>query len=111
MLKFRRSIIVKAAVLVLLLWTAADLSATELCAADRSPSNPADVVLSVGIPSGGGATDNQLSDDCFCCSHSVVTPLLFTLAQSTLQVFPVVFSVPDSLNTISLRLYHPPQLV
>ena len=98
--------------LILLLWTAADLTNTSLCALENedigfdsvgttatlidSPSSQAPVPAPPHI------------DDCFCCSHCVDVKVLSpaTLAMPVdLQHMPLVLASPRIFGS---PLYHPP---
>jgi hypothetical protein len=71
--RLRRHPIVRVTVLVMLTWTAVDLLAPQLCAAEASqPSAPAAAIALTAAPQDQipPAAPAAL-DDCFCCSHSV----------------------------------------
>lgn len=98
--------------MVLLAWTAVDLTATRLCAADAvamattSPeARPDD---GHGPASGAPARQSHI-DDCFCCSHCVSVampePLLAVTADTPRHVTSRVRIPFDDGHP----LYHPPQ--
>ncbi len=113
---WRRSWLARTVVMVLLLWTAADLTNSSLCALD-------DEGLSATVPVTAGATTidqgspSQIPppqpakphiDDCFCCSHCVeVQGLAPALASASVNrtVQPLVLPAP---RIFGARLYHPP---
>ena len=96
--------------MLLLLWTATDLSNASLCALDNEDASPvqASVMLADGSASHLPVQPVQHIDDCFCCSHciDVQAVILATVAmrvdlkRARLDLFaPHIFGSP---------LYHPP---
>ena len=78
------------AAVVILAWTAADLSNSSLCALDQEgfPS-PVEQSSQDQLPFGSEAIH---FDDCFCCSHCVRPSVFFFLTQAT-QIQPFDFVV------------------
>jgi hypothetical protein len=100
-------------VVLLLAWTALDLSMPALCAAESvALVGMASVPSARGVQRDGSAHEIPAGqqDDCFCCSHSVdLRPLLFSATPSGVvtvgsQSVSGLPSAPPS------TLYHPPQL-
>ena len=112
----RNSAIVRAVAILLLVWTAADLTDAGLCALDQEGTGaplPTHTTVIRGVP---GGYDNPGSrsahvDDCFCCSHCVDS-----------SGFVVVHAAPHALTVVRCELFagprsiprlldHPPQLL
>lgn len=110
---FRR--LARVVAVMLLAWTAVDLTATRLCAADAvamataSGSPEARPDGGDGPASGRPARQSHI-DDCFCCSHcvnvAVPEPLLAVTAAPPRDVASRVRIPFDDGHP----LYHPPQL-
>ncbi len=99
--------------MVLLLWTAADLSNVSLCALDNEGA--------LGAGTFGGSTvfedgsTNQLPlepsahiDDCFCCSHCVDIQALApatVVIPAALKRTPFILAAPRLFGS---SVYHPP---
>lgn len=112
---WRHSRLTQAMVMVLLLWTAADLTNSSLCALENEEtrsSAPA-VPGSTAIDQDAG---NRIPpqpakphiDDCFCCSHCVeVAGLVPALASVPVnrELQLLVLAAP---RLFGYRLYHPP---
>jgi hypothetical protein len=109
---WRKSRPVQAVVMMLLLWTAADLSNASLCALDNEgqPMPLSSEHASLGssdaqVPD--PARDRHI-DDCFCCSHCVEHQA-FAPAELVLPVkmqrTPLVLAAP---RLFGAPLYHPP---
>lgn len=115
MYQWRHSRVGRIVALVLLLWTAADLTNTGLCALESEGaldavsltsatalSNPSDTSAPRGTTSQGHI------DDCFCCSHCVEfqaeppAPTAMVRASA-----PVPLLVP-SPRLFGASVYHPP---
>ncbi len=112
---WRHSRLAQAVTMVLLLWTAADLTNSSLCALEKEDEGS----TAPSIP--GSTTLNQDShdrtppepvrphiDDCFCCSHcvdvhSLVPAVASVPANRDLQL--LVLAAPRLFGS---RLYHPP---
>lgn len=110
---WRHSRLAQTVSLILLLWTAADLTNASLCALENE---------STGFSSGGAAAtqiaDTSSSqapvptpshiDDCFCCSHcvdvQVLSPAPLALPLD-LEHTPLVLAAPRIFGS---PLYHPP---
>jgi hypothetical protein len=113
MLWWRRSRLVHAVVIILLLWTAADLANSSLCALDNEGmgSFPIDAATTLTADSGENVPPQVPQphiDDCFCCSHcvdvQVVSPSLVALP-AILESRPLVLATPRIFGS---PLYHPP---
>jgi hypothetical protein len=104
--------LVRLVCLVLLAWTAVDLSASGLCALDRE-----DALLACADPTTVGNSESNPNaarpvahvDDCFCCSHCVnitlLTPVV-TLTSDATRRLPTTVTRP---RNIARTLYHPPK--
>ena len=98
-------------VLVLLTWTAVDLLAPQLCAADASqPDGAAAAAITVAAPSPDQVPDAIPADrdDCFCCSHTVRPAMQMVLF---VDVSPVELPEAPPVSPfagIARSLYHPP---
>ena len=103
--------VVRLTAILLLAWTALDLTATQLCAADNRPwalNEPAPE--DVAGPSSSTPVPQGHIDDCFCCSHCVNVALLVPL-----RATPLTTACDPSLDTRvpsgdGCPLFHPPQL-
>jgi hypothetical protein len=113
MRSWRRCRLVKAVVMVLLLWTAADLTNSSLCALENEDAPLAPVSGSVTLVDGSRNSipppqPPQHIDDCFCCSHCVdVQALLPAMATAPVarRRTPLVLATPRIFGS---ALYHPP---
>ncbi len=110
---WRHSRLAQTVSLILLLWTAADLTNASLCALENEGT---------GFSS-AGATASQIVDtsssqapvpapphidDCFCCSHCVDVQVLSPATHALpvdLQHAPLVLAAPRIFGS---PLYHPP---
>ena len=112
---WRHSRLAQIVAMVLLLWTAADLTNSSLCALENedgglpTSSRPSDLVIdaqnSTQIPTEAPAPH---IDDCFCCSHCVEVHSLHADATSSpivRDLRPLVLAAPRLFGT---QLYHPP---
>jgi hypothetical protein len=101
-------------VVILLLWTGADITNSSLCALEQEQDAP------FSQPNGGATLDARSTpllpavpdaphiDDCFCCSHCVEVQdhgprLISALAAGDLDA--VVLASP---RIFGVQLYHPP---
>jgi hypothetical protein len=110
---WRRNRLVQAVVMLLLLWTAADLSNASLCALDNEGTEAVSL-SAITVRSGTSdapvpdKTPQQHIDDCFCCSHCVdvkaFTPATVVMPVE-LQRTPLVLAAP---RLFGAPLYHPP---
>lgn len=99
--------------MLLLLWTAADLSSASLCALDNEGTGglPYSAAASLQESSTGRVPDQtpqQHIDDCFCCSHCVDVQALSpstVVMRVDLQRTPLVLAQPHLFGS---PLYHPP---
>lgn len=112
---WRHSRLAQAVTMVLLLWTAADLTNTSLCALENedmrstTPSTPGSTTLDQDTH---GQIPPQPArphiDDCFCCSHCVevhgLVPALASVPVNT-ELQALVLATPRLFGS---RLYHPP---
>lgn len=104
--------IVRIGVMVLLAWTALDLTAPSLCALDAEGQST-DAAYSVNdtepsIPADVPAEPGHV-DDCFCCSHCV-EPTALPAPAGLEFVVTQYRALPDSLPlSAALPLYHPPR--
>ena len=108
--RIRHSVVVRAVVVLLLAWTAADLANASLCALDSSEF----ATESPQLPSGDHGTlptqePQRHVDDCFCCSHCVdvaaVIPAMTSEIVSSAAV-PLASSAPKPPLVLP---YHPPR--
>lgn len=99
--------------MLLLLWTAADLSNASLCALDNEGEDvvsfSAQATLSDGSDAPApGQTPQRHIDDCFCCSHCVdlqaFAPAILVMPVE-LQRTPLVLAAARLFGS---PLYHPP---
>jgi hypothetical protein len=100
-------------VVALLLWTAADIANSNLCALDQDVP-PATQALGLtadrdSTPANPVAPEAPLHvDDCFCCSHCVevqeLGPRLLSVRLSSNADVPPLASP----RIFGVRLYHPP---
>lgn len=112
MLWWRHSRLGRTVALLLLIWTAADLSNASLCALDNDTASTIAVSQSASLneapsPPPAPAQPPHV-DDCFCCSHCVELQVVArpTVANSTpVQDAPLVLA---ALRTFGSPLYHPP---
>ena len=108
--RFRR--IVRIIAVVLLAWTALDLTAPSLCAleadVERPGSGHAAITAAASTPPGAPVEEAHV-DDCFCCSHCVEPTAV--PAPSGLQfVVNRYRTLPDGIPPSPvLQLYHPPR--
>jgi hypothetical protein len=111
---WRRSRLLKGVVMILLLWTAADLTNGNLCALENEDAPLGLPSTSVTLVHGGSQNQipptqpSQHIDDCFCCSHCVEVQ---TLLPATVAV-PIVRQrtslVLPAPRIFGSALYHPP---
>jgi hypothetical protein len=109
---WRESRLVQAVVMLLLLWTAADLSNASLCALDNEGQPIQLSAAHASLDSSSAQLPDQTPqhhiDDCFCCSHCVehqsVAPAAF-VAHAEMQRPPLVLAAPQRDG---FPLYHPP---
>ena len=97
--------------LLLLLWTAADLSNASLCALENEGTWPVAVGTCTTVSDSSGQVPVPLTphvDDCFCCSHCVdikaASPAMVSMPVDLQQV-ALVLAAPRLFGS---RLYHPP---
>lgn len=99
--------------MLLLLWTAADLSNASLCALDNEGKNAVSFSAFATLSDASDApapdqTPQQHIDDCFCCSHCVdvhaFAPATVVMPVK-LQRTPLVLAAP---RLSGAPLYHPP---
>lgn len=100
--------------LVLLVWTAVDLTNSGLCALDNeaaaAPSAATTTIAAAGWDAGAGLPqqDRVHVDDCFCCSHCVDVSAIFpTTVVSPVTVLHTALVVPAP-RIFGSPLYHPP---
>jgi len=109
---WRHSRLAQTVALVLLLWTAADLSNASLCALDNERTAP--LAGSTGATLQDGSTRQiparpfQHIDDCFCCSHCVDVQAFSPVAVSMPLDTPHPVSVLAAPRIFGSPLYHPP---
>lgn len=112
---WRHSRLVKAVVMVLLLWTAADLTNSSLCALESEDARPSALAGS-GSTTVDQDSDGQIPpqparphiDDCFCCSHCVEVPGLVPALASVPVNRELQLLVLAAPRLFGYRLYHPP---
>lgn len=109
----RKSRLVPAVALVLLAWTAVDLTNASLCALDQEgAARSACVVVMQQIGRGqqdGGSVPTHV-DDCFCCSHCVDAAALPALTITCFTADSMGFERVSPPRSIPRSLDHPPQL-
>lgn len=100
--------------MILLLWTAVDLSNAGLCALDNEDAAPiaADATTALAASHGDRAPlapdTSRHVDDCFCCSHCVdVRPFAAVLECAPVPLPRSVLMLAAPRN-IGASLYHPP---
>jgi hypothetical protein len=100
--------------LVLLLWTAVDLTNSGLCALENetAPATGSGATTMAAADWDGGASvptqDPIHVDDCFCCSHCVdVSAIVPTTVVSPVRVIHAALVVPAP-RLFGSPLYHPP---
>lgn len=112
---WRHNRLVQAVTIVMLLWTAADLANSGLCALEnedpRSTAPAAPGASALDQDAGNRIPPRPARphiDDCFCCSHCVelhdLVPALVSLPVDR-EVPPLVLAAPRHFGS---RLYHPP---
>ena len=100
-------------VAVLLLWTAADITSSNLCALDQDVPLTA---LALGLTADPSSTPvdpvapeaPSHVDDCFCCSHCVEVQELGPRLSSVRLSSDVDVPPLASPRIFGVRLYHPP---
>lgn len=109
---WRESRVVQAVVMLLLLWTAADLSNASLCALDNEGPPMQLTTGHASLDSSNAQvpdpTPERHIDDCFCCSHCVdvqaFSPPMVVMPVE-MQRSPLVLAAP---RLFGAPLYHPP---
>jgi|SRR3990172_8188725 len=110
---WRHSRLAQTVAMILLLWTAADLSNASLCALENegtgfsSVGTTAEQIVDTSSSRAPVPAPAHI-DDCFCCSHCVDVQVLLpaTLAMPVdLQQTPLVLAAPRIFGS---PLYHPP---
>jgi hypothetical protein len=104
--------------MIMLLWTAADLANSSLCALENEDSRVSRDAFPLGVPIVVQQTGDPSQfpsdtpvphiDDCFCCSHCVDVPSFapaMTSARVQRELQPLVSAAPRIFGS---RLYHPP---
>jgi len=109
---WRHSRLAQTVSLILLLWTAADLTNASLCALENEGTSFGSIGTTATM---SDSSSSQVPDpaprhidDCFCCSHCVDVQVLSpaTLAMPVdLQHTPLVLASPRIFGS---PLYHPP---
>jgi hypothetical protein len=110
---WRKSRLVQVTVMLLLLWTAADLSNASLCALDNEGKDAAafNAIATISgtsdAPAPAQAPQRHI-DDCFCCSHcvehQVFAPAALVMPME-MQRTPLILA---ALRLFGSPLYHPP---
>lgn len=105
----RQSWISRVVVILLLLWTAADLTASSVCASENQIGNSwsADCVRLDEPPTAAPA--HPQIDDCFCCSHSVQIVAVAHVTAPVVSALVVRVLPPRVSFARQLPLDHPPQ--
>lgn len=108
MKRIRRSWFVRLVVVLLLSWTAADLSDIRLCASDSNElGRLQDGVALESLPS--QSTSPSAPDDCFCCSHAVEA-VMFSFITALIATVPVPEATMPAAPLASPHSpYHPPK--
>lgn len=112
---FRRCRFVRRLAVLFLLWTAVDLLDVQLCALDRwalphSSTAERHEPASLNASTTTNAPTAPLADDCFCCSHTVMSAcapaptLVARMDRATVAL--------ETKHSTLVRppLYHPPQI-
>ena len=112
---WRHSRLAQTVSLILLLWTAADLTNASLCALENEGTGFSSVEATATQIVDSSSSQAPVPvpapphiDDCFCCSHCVDVQVLWpaTLAMPVdLQHAPLVLASPRIFGS---PLYHPP---
>jgi hypothetical protein len=110
---WRQSPLARLVATAILLWTAADLTNTSLCALDSDEFDAVAYAAELSPTLNSGTTDRVPSqpghlDDCFCCSHCVDVPVFVpaVVAESVARREPPRdVTVPRGFG---FPLYHPP---
>ncbi len=113
--RWRRSLIVRTVVVVLLLWTAADITNTSLCALEQEQDGPLAASTSDVATFGARSTlplpvapEAPHIDDCFCCSHCVEVADLAPRLLSEPALRDLGSVLLASPRIFGVQLYHPP---
>jgi len=111
-----RSGLVRATVVVLLLWTAVDMTNASLCALDSEggvnvAAGDAPRIAGATSPpvSPGAPADAAHVDDCFCCSHCVRPGLRAPISAPLAIVRVTAPPAVQAIQSASDPLDHPPQ--
>lgn len=97
--------------MLLLAWTAVDLTASQLCALDAVPAAAVTEQADAGEAQLPLAPDPAHVDDCFCCSHCVDVKLIQTELVSSRLSAPVRALDERAPLGAARPLFHPPQSV
>lgn len=95
--------------LLLLAWTAADLTNAALCTLDSGPLSAARNMSTSDSDGRPSQTVPPHIDDCFCCSHCVDVALHLPLFESSFEARAVVYTLPHPPLAPPLLPYHPPK--
>ena len=104
---------VRAVAMLILLWTAADLSNASVCALDNEGSGtfsggPGALLQSGSARQSPPPAPWQHVDDCFCCSHCVDVQVLSPVPLAMSVAFQHAPVVPAAIRIFGSPLYHPP---
>lgn len=99
--------------MLLLLWTATDLTSPNLCALDNedTPQTTASADLITEAPSAPVVPRPALPphiDDCFCCSHCVDVPAMARELHTSIVDLEHQAVVSRKPHNAGVPLYHPP---
>lgn len=97
--------------LVLLLWTAVDLSIPSICRAEDPASNMGQGVsfMQRHDPQLSQTPGFQDDDDCFCCCSHIVPSSHFTANAETHAVSSTTVLRESQIDQYPLSLFHPPR--
>ena len=107
-IRFRRSGLLRLAVVFLLSWTAVDLANASLCAVDSDGLEQSDAALTAQEADPIAPPASPV-DDCFCCSHSVDVGRLTVILDSTAAAPIPEMSVPAAPLSPPHIPFHPPK--
>lgn len=99
--------------MLLLLWTATDLTSPSLCALDNEGASQTtsgdDLSAQAGSsPAGPRPALPPHIDDCFCCSHCVDVPAMTRELHTSIVDLAHEPLVSRKFHNAGVRLYHPP---
>jgi hypothetical protein len=109
----KRSALARTVAVVLLLWTAIDVTNADLCALDQQaafPHQEQPTVASQPVNAPVAPIANQ-ADDCFCCSHCVNTGVLPVLLRASASARLDMPEPAAATHVLYQPLDRPPQVL